>query len=140
MRRSTMILSGAAALTMVATGLAAVPAGASSAPAPRPIAGTQVPVYAGPLGGVPSFVKLLAQNKDPIGDPIQFNEDIQFEHEGQNVVLGVQIALQWTDAYQETILCYTNNIANRDGGTHLTGFRTALTKVVNAYAGESGAL
>jgi DNA gyrase subunit B len=91
-------------------------------------------------GGVPSFVKLLAQNKDPIGDPIQFNEDIQFEHEGQNVVLGVQIALQWTDAYQETILCYTNNIANRDGGTHLTGFRTALTKVVNAYAGESGAL
>lgn len=56
MRRSTMILSGAAALTMVATGLAAVPAGASSAPAPRPIAGTQVPVYAGPLGGVPSFV------------------------------------------------------------------------------------
>jgi DNA gyrase subunit B len=56
------------------------------------------------------------------------------------VVLGVQIAMQWTDVYQETILCYTNNIANRDGGTHLTGFRTALTKVVNHYASESGAL
>ncbi len=91
-------------------------------------------------GGVPSFVKLLAQNKDPIGDAIEFNEEIQFEHEGQAATLGVQIALQWTDAYQETILCYTNNIANRDGGTHLTGFRSALTKVVNAYAGESGAL
>jgi len=91
-------------------------------------------------GGVPSFVKLLAQNKDPIGDLVQFNKDIEFEHEGRTAILGVQIAMQWTDVYQETILCYTNNIANRDGGTHLTGFRTALTKVINNYAGESGAL
>jgi len=91
-------------------------------------------------GGVPSFVKLLAQNKEPIGDLVQFNKDIEFEHEGRTAVLGVQIAMQWTDVYQETILCYTNNIANRDGGTHLTGFRTALTKVVNHYATESGAL
>jgi DNA gyrase subunit B len=91
-------------------------------------------------GGVPSFVKLLAQNKEPIGDLVQFNKDIEFEHEGRTVVLGVQIAMQWTDVYQETILCYTNNIANRDGGTHLTGFRSALTKVVNHYASESGAL
>ncbi len=91
-------------------------------------------------GGVPSFVKLLAQNKEPIGDLVQFNKDIEFEHEGRTATLGVQIAMQWTDVYQETILCYTNNIANRDGGTHLTGFRTALTKVVNNYANESGAL
>ena len=91
-------------------------------------------------GGVPSFVKLLAQNKESIGDLVQFNKDIEFEHEGRTAVLGVQIAMQWTDVYQETILCYTNNIANRDGGTHLTGFRTALTKVVNHYANESGAL
>ncbi len=91
-------------------------------------------------GGVPSFVRLLAQNKESIGDLVDFNKDIAFELEGQSVVLGVQIALQWTDAYQETILCFTNNIANRDGGTHLTGFRTALTKVINSYAGESGAL
>jgi DNA gyrase subunit B len=91
-------------------------------------------------GGVPSFVKLLAQNKEPIGDLVQFNKDIEFEHEGRTATLGVQIAMQWTDVYQETILCYTNNIANRDGGTHLTGFRTALTKVVNHYASESGAL
>jgi len=91
-------------------------------------------------GGVPSFVKLLAQNKEPIGDIVVFNKDIEFEHEGRPAILGVQIAMQWTDVYQETILCYTNNIANRDGGTHLTGFRTALTKVINKYASESGAL
>ena len=91
-------------------------------------------------GGVPSFVKLLAQNKEPIGDIVVFHKDIEFEHEGRTAILGVQIAMQWTDVYQETILCYTNNIANRDGGTHLTGFRTALTKVINKYASESGAL
>jgi DNA gyrase subunit B len=91
-------------------------------------------------GGVPSFVKLLAQNKEQIGDLVEFNKDIEFELDGKSATLGVQIALQWTDAYQETILCFTNNIANKDGGTHLTGFRTALTKVINGYAGDSGAL
>jgi DNA gyrase subunit B len=91
-------------------------------------------------GGVPSFVQLLAQNKELIGDLVTFNKDIEFELEGRTTILGVQIALQWTDVYQETILCFTNNIANKDGGTHLTGFRTALTKVINKYASESGAL
>lgn len=91
-------------------------------------------------GGIPSFVKLLAQNKEPIGDLIEISRDIEFDYEGHTAVLGVQVAMQWTDVYQETILCYTNNIANRDGGTHLTGFRTALTKVVNNYASESGLL
>jgi DNA gyrase subunit B len=87
-------------------------------------------------GGVASFVKLLAQNKTSIGDLIHFNKDVEFEFEGENATLGVQIALQWTDAYQENILCFTNNINNKDGGTHLTGLRTALTKVVNGYATE----
>ena len=91
-------------------------------------------------GGIPSFVKLLASNKEQIGDLIEFSRDIDFDYEGHTATLGVQIAMQWTDVYQETILCFTNNIANRDGGTHLTGFRTALTKVVNAYAEESGQL
>jgi DNA gyrase subunit B len=60
--------------------------------------------------------------------------------EGQIAKLGAQVALQWTDSYHENVLCYTNNIANRDGGTHLTGFRTALTKVVNSYAQEHNLL
>ncbi|HEY8377637.1 MAG TPA: ATP-binding protein, partial [Nannocystis sp.] len=91
-------------------------------------------------GGIPSFVKLLAQHKETVGDLIGINREIEFEFEGEQRTLGVQVAMQWTDAYQETILCFTNNIANRDGGTHLTGFRTALTKVINSYADSNGLL
>ena len=91
-------------------------------------------------GGVASFVSLLAQNKQPIGDLIYFNKETPFEFEGSEHALGCQLALQWTDAYQENILCFTNNIANKDGGTHLTGLRTALTKVVNGYASEKNLL
>jgi DNA gyrase subunit B len=91
-------------------------------------------------GGVTSFVKLLAQNKASIGELIHISRDIEFDFEGERHVLGVQVALQWTDAYSENILCFTNNISNRDGGTHLTGLRTALTKVVNAYAAEGNFL
>jgi DNA gyrase subunit B len=91
-------------------------------------------------GGIASFVSLLAQNKVEIGNPIFFSGSEKFEHEGQHAVLGIAVAMQWTDAYQENVLCYTNNIANKDGGTHLTGLRTSLTKIVNKYAEESGAL
>lgn len=91
-------------------------------------------------GGVASFVRLLATNKTPIGELIYLNRDIEFEYEGRGAVLGLQLALQWTDTYQENIRCFTNNIANKDGGTHLTGLRTALTKVVNGYAAEKNLL
>jgi DNA gyrase subunit B len=91
-------------------------------------------------GGVASFVSLLAQNKQCIGDLVFIDKDVAFDFEGGAATLGVQLALQWTDAYQENILCFTNNIANRDGGTHLTGLRSALTKVVNKYAEEQNLL
>jgi DNA gyrase subunit B len=91
-------------------------------------------------GGVASFVKALSANKTAIGDLVWINRDIEFEFDNEPARLGVQVALQWTDAYQENILCFTNNIANKDGGTHLTGLRTALTKVVNAYATQQNLL
>lgn len=91
-------------------------------------------------GGVVSFVKLLSANKTCVGELIEVNSETEFEFEGAPAVLGIQVALQWTDAYQENILCYTNNIANRDGGTHMTGLRSALTKVVNGYANDNNLL
>jgi len=91
-------------------------------------------------GGVVSFVKLLSANKTCVGELIEVNSETPFEFEGEQAVLGIQVALQWTDAYQENILCYTNNIANRDGGTHMTGLRSALTKVVNGYANDKNLL
>ena len=82
-------------------------------------------------GGIASFVEHLSKNKSPLhADPVYFNE-VRDEVE-------VEIALQWTDAYQEQIHCFTNNIRNRDGGTHLSGFRDALTRTINSYASNEG--
>ena len=84
-------------------------------------------------GGIIEFVADLNASKTPIHDkPIS----VVGEVEGTQV----DIALQWNDSYQEAIFCFTNNIKNKDGGTHLTGFRAALTRTVNAYAQSAGLL
>src|SRR5690606_34645229 len=80
-------------------------------------------------GGIASFVELLARNKDPI-----HTAPVYMIHEDESDGVTVEVALQWTGAYQERLLCFANNIRNRDGGTHETAFKTALTRTINTFA------
>ncbi|MDP1626106.1 MAG: DNA topoisomerase (ATP-hydrolyzing) subunit B [Parvibaculum sp.] len=82
-------------------------------------------------GGLEAFVRFLDRTKAPL---IQKPIAISAEREG----ITVEVAMWWNDSYHENVLCFTNNIPQRDGGTHLAGFRGALTRVINAYANESG--
>jgi DNA gyrase subunit B len=82
-------------------------------------------------GGVEAFVKYLDRSKTPlVPQPIV----MKAEHDG----VAVDCALWWNDGYHETVLCFTNNIPQRDGGTHLAGFRGALTRQMTSYADSSG--
>ena len=84
-------------------------------------------------GGLSAFVTHLNKSKAPLHENI-----IAFSGEDNNIQ--VDIAMQWTNAYNESMLCFTNNIPQKDGGTHLAGFRGALTRTINNYIAENGLL
>lgn len=84
-------------------------------------------------GGIAAFVKWLDRNKTPLmPDPVAIA--------GTRDDVTIDVALEWNDSYYENVLCFTNNIPQRDGGTHLAAFRAALTRTINNYADKSGAL
>jgi DNA gyrase subunit B len=83
-------------------------------------------------GGIAEFVALLNKTKEPTHDDV-ISFVASSEAEGTQAPIAVEVAMQWNASYQEAIYCYTNNVHNKDGGTHLTGLRAALTKTVNNY-------
>ena len=86
-------------------------------------------------GGISSFVAHLSRNKTPLHpEPVYLVGQVGEAGSSESV----EVALQWSDSYQERILCFTNTINNRDGGTHLSGLRSALTRTVNNYVATAG--
>ncbi len=86
------------------------------------------------VGGVKGFVEFINQGKKVL-HPNIFHA-IGEKMSEQNTPVGVEVSMQWNDSYSENVLCFTNNIPQRDGGTHLTGLRAAMTRVINKYIEE----
>jgi DNA gyrase subunit B len=84
-------------------------------------------------GGIREFVALLSQSKEPVHEEVvAFATEVPLQT-GRRDMLALDVAMQWTGSYTEQISCYTNNVHNKDGGTHLTGLRSALTRTLNTY-------
>ncbi|HEV8231708.1 MAG TPA: DNA topoisomerase (ATP-hydrolyzing) subunit B, partial [Thermoanaerobaculia bacterium] len=92
-------------------------------------------------GGIRSFVELLNKTKQPIHDKVIYFQDVKGgtgDPKRDTDKERVEVALQWNEGYTETIFTFTNTINNRDGGTHLEGFKTALTRALQRYAEQNG--
>ena len=91
-------------------------------------------------GGVQSFVEYVNRTKSVLHPKIFYSAGEAKVGQGASdtgVTIGVEVAMQWNDSYQEQVLCFTNNIPQSDGGTHLTGLRAAMTRVINKYIDEN---
>jgi len=85
--------------------------------------------------GVEEFVKQLNKNKEPLHPkPISFRKESKEKLDDKDIEVHVEVVLQYNDSYNDQVLCYTNTIHNPDGGTHLSGFRSAVTRAINQYA------